>query len=120
LKIPVAVQPNRLGDIVYVSQHGEDAIFSFDTNTQSFTRYLIGNDTRALPFGMTLDNDGYLWIAEHTLDKIAVFDPKTGSSQQVLLQDINPLTQWITTDSNGQIWLAEPGSATLALVKSGK
>jgi len=121
LRIPVAVQPNRFGDIVYVSQHGEDAIFSFDINTQTFTRYLIGNDTRALPFGMTFDNDENLWIAEHTIDKIAVFDPKTGSSQQVPLQDISPLTQWITADSDGHIWLAEPGSATLSLVvKSGK
>src|SRR5215831_15561373 len=115
LKIPTDVKPNPDGSIVYISEHGEDAIFAFDIKNHAFTRYVLGNDPLALPFGMAFDGQGNLWIAEHTRNKITIFEPGNGSSRQVMIPNSNPLTQWLVSDSKGRIWLAEPGEAALGV-----
>lgn len=116
LKIPTATEISPDGSKVYIAEHGEDAIFAFDVKSKSFTRYVLGNDPNALPFGMAFDTYGNLWVAEHTINEVAVFQPSTGSSIQVKIPNDNPLTQWLVSDSRGRIWLAEPQGAALALV----
>ncbi|MDE1872375.1 MAG: hypothetical protein KGH99_02730 [Thaumarchaeota archaeon] len=54
-----------------------------------------------------------LFVAEHTINKIAVLDPRTGESAEVDIPSANPLTQWLTSDAGGNIWFAEPGGAAL-------
>src|SRR5687767_2262993 len=54
--------------------------------------------------------------AEHTINKIAVIDPRTGDHRELDLPAANPFVQWITSDSNGNIWLAEQRGNALASV----
>jgi len=54
-----------------------------------------------------MDKYGNLWVAEHTINKIAVIDPNTGQHKEVDIPAPSPFVQWITSDSKDNIWLAE-------------
>ena len=51
-----------------------------------------------------MDSYGYLWVAEHTTNKIAVIDPETGLSREIEIPKSNP---FLTSDSKGNIWFVE-------------
>jgi len=116
IKLPVAIKidPNT-GDI-YVAEHGEDAVFAFYPQNETFKRFQLHPDPEALPFGMAFDMHGNLWVAEHTINKIAVLDTRTGESAEVEIPLANPLAQWLTADSDGNVWIIEPGSAALGVI----
>jgi copper transport protein len=63
-------------------------------------------DEAGLPFGMAMDNYGNLWVAEHTIDKMAVIDPRTGAIKEVNIPITGSFIQWITSDNDGRIWFA--------------
>jgi copper transport protein len=67
---------------------------------------------------MAMDSYHNLWVAEHTINKIAVIDPRTGASKEVNIPNQSPFVQWITADSKGNIWLAEQRGSSLAVVTS--
>jgi copper transport protein len=67
---------------------------------------------------MAMDMSGYLWVAEHTTNKIAVIDPKTGSSMEVVIPKSNPYVQFLTSDSQGNIWFAEQLGNSLGVITS--
>jgi streptogramin lyase len=69
-----------------------------------------------LPFGMAMDKYGYLWVAEHTTNKIAVIDPATGSSMEIEIPKTNPYIQFLTSDSKGNIWFAEQQGNSLGVI----
>jgi len=56
---------------------------------------------------MAFDKYRNLWVAEHTINKIAVIDTQTSKVREVPVPTPSPFIQWITTDSNGNIWFAE-------------
>jgi len=116
LKLPVAIKINPNTDGIYISEHGEDAVFAFYSQNETFKRFLLHPDPDALPFGMAFDKRGNLWVAEHTINKIAVLDPRTGQSSEIQIPSTDPLTQSLTSDLKGNVWLAEPGGAALGVV----
>jgi copper transport protein len=63
-----------------------------------------------------MDNYGYLWVAEHTTNKIAVIDPETGSSREIEIPKVNPDIQFLTPDSEGNIWFAEQRGNALGVI----
>jgi copper transport protein len=67
---------------------------------------------------MAMDIRGYLWVAEHTTNKIGVIDPKTGSSREVVIPKLNPYVQFLASDSQGNIWFAEQLGASLGVITS--
>ena len=69
-----------------------------------------------LPFGMALDNYRNLWVAEHVINKIAVIDPSTGEHSEVNIHKQSPFVEWITSDSQGNIWMAEQRAASLGQI----
>jgi copper transport protein len=71
-----------------------------------------------LPFGMVMDSYHNLWVAEHTINKIAVIDPRTGANKEVTIPNQSPFVQWVTADSKGNVWLAEQRGSSLAAVTS--
>lgn len=83
---------------IYISNHDNHTVSIFDQVSKTFKNYPIFN-AKALPFGMTMDKNGYLWVAEHTTNKIAVIDPKTGSNREVEVPKLNPYVQFLTSDS---------------------
>lgn len=118
MKLPVAIKSDPLTSDTYISEHGEDAVFVFHPQNGTFKRLPLHQDPDALPFGMAFDGGGNLWVAEHTANKVAVLDPTTGQSWELGIPVQDPLTQYITSDSAGNIWLAEPGAASLGLVRT--
>lgn len=120
LKLPIAIKIDPNSGTIYIAEHGEDAIFAFYPYNYTFSRLALHPDPEALPYGMSFDRQGNIWIAQHTINKIAVIDPKTGGSTEVTIPTPNPLTQWIVSDSKGSVWIAEPGGAALGEVTEGQ
>jgi copper transport protein len=78
----------------------------------------FGTDTQGLPFGIVFDSNHDLWLAQHTLDKIAVIDPITGKTNEFDIPTKSSFTQWLTTDSQGEIILAEQRANALGVLSS--
>lgn len=116
IKLPVAIKIDPSTGDIYVAEHGEDAVFAFYPQNETFKRFPLHQDPEALPFGMAFDMQGNLWVAEHTINKIAVLDPRTGKSAEVEIPLADPLTQWLTADLEGNVWFAEPGGAALGVI----
>src|SRR5215213_7476232 len=117
LEEPTAIfeDPNNPGTL-YISEHTAHTVTAFNTLLGTFHKYPPLNEA-GLPFGMAMDNYGNLWVAEHTIDKMAVLDPRTGASKEANIPITGSFIQWITSDDNGRIWFAaqqgnELGSVT--------
>jgi streptogramin lyase len=105
-----------IGDNLYVSDHDNHTVSVFNTILKTFKTYPVFNP-EALPFGMAMDNYGYLWVAEHTTNKIAVIDPETGLSREIEIPKSNPYVQFLTSDSKGNIWFVEQHGNSLGVIK---
>jgi copper transport protein len=103
---PTAIfeDPNNPGTL-YISDHTNHTISAFNTLLGTFHTY-PSLDQSGLPFGMAMDSFGDLWVAQHTVDKMAVMDPRTGASNQVNIPITGSFIQWITSDNDGRIWFA--------------
>lgn len=106
---------NVAGDNLYVSDHDNHTVSVFNPTLRTFKTNYVFNSS-ALPFGMAMDNYGYLWVAEHTTNKIAVIDPETGLSREVEIPKANPYIQFLTSDSKGNIWFAEQHGNSLGVI----
>ena len=47
-----------------------------------------------------------------------MIDPRTGENKEVNIPQQSPFVQWITSDSHGNVWLAEQRGNSLAVVTS--
>jgi copper transport protein len=103
---PTAIfeDPDNLGTL-YISDHTNHTISAFNALLGTFHTY-PSLDQSGLPFGMAMDSFGNLWVAEHTIDKMAVMDPRTGASKEVNIPITGSFIQWITSDNDGRIWFA--------------
>jgi copper transport protein len=102
------------GDI-YISEHEGRAISVFSPLLKTFREIPLDQDPQNLPFGLAMDKNHFLWVAQHTLNKIAVVDPRTGAFKEADIPLGATQTQWLTSDSQGDIWLAEQRGAALGL-----
>jgi streptogramin lyase len=103
------------GRDLYISDHDNHTVSVFNTILKTFKTYPVFNP-EALPFGMAMDSYGYLWVAEHTTNKIAVIDPETGLSRELEIPKSNPYVQFLTSDSNGNIWFVEQHGNSLGFI----
>ncbi len=116
LASPTAILFDPVTKKVYVSEHDGTAVSVFDPLTNSFEKYAVDPDSQDLPFGMAFDANHDLWLAQHTFDKIAVIDPRTGKTAEFPIPTNSTFTQWVTSDSNGDIILAEQRANALGLL----
>jgi copper transport protein len=117
LMSPTALLIDDITEMIYVTQHEGSKVSSFNELTHIFSDFQ-SLDPKGLPFGMTLDKYRNLWVAEHTINKIAVIDPMTGASREVELPTKSPFVQWLTSDSEGNVWFAEQRGNALGVIKS--
>ncbi|MBI3639104.1 MAG: copper resistance protein CopC [Thaumarchaeota archaeon] len=101
---------------IYVSEHDGYGVSVFNPLLKTFKKYTL--DSHGLPLGMTFDNYHNLWVAQHTLDKIAVVDPRTGQFREFNVPSSNSFVQWITTDSQGDIIMAEQRANALGIIST--
>ena len=116
LKSPTALFADPLTGNIYISQHEGHTVSVFNPLLKTFKDFPALN-ANGLPFGMAMDSNYHnLWVAEHTINKIATIDPRTGASRELTIPDQTPIVQWITSDNKGNIWLAEQRANSLAVI----
>ncbi|MGA8084057.1 MAG: SMP-30/gluconolactonase/LRE family protein, partial [Candidatus Nitrosopolaris sp.] len=115
LKSPTALLADPNSGQIYISEHDGHTVSVFNPILRTFSKYPPLNPS-GLPFGMVLDNNRNLWVAEHVINKIAVIDPSTGEHSEVNIPQQSPFVQWITSDSHGNIWMAEQRAASLGQI----
>jgi copper transport protein len=116
LASPTALIIDPVSGNIFISQHEGHKVTMFNPVTKSFKDFDL--DPSGLPFGMEFDSFGNLWIAQHTLGKLSVLDPQSGLTREISIPNKSPFVQWLTSDSNGNIWMAEQGSNSLGMVSS--
>ena len=90
---------------IYITEHDGHIVSLFNPLFRTFTDFPpMAEDS--LPFGMALDNDRNLWVAEHVTNRLTVIDPMSGKSKEVTLPSATPFVQYLTTDNEGKIWFA--------------
>jgi copper transport protein len=100
---------------LYISDHDNHTVSVFNTMLKTFKTYPVFNPN-ALTFGMAMDNYGYLWVAEHTTNRVAVIEPETGLNREIEIPKVNPYVQFLTSDSKGNIWFAEQRGNALGVI----
>jgi copper transport protein len=101
---------------IYVSEHDGYGVSVFNPLLKTFKKYTL--DSHGLPLGMIFDNYHNLWIAQHTLDKIAVMDPRTGQFREFDIPSSDSFVQWVTADSQGKIIMAEQRANVLGIIST--
>jgi copper transport protein len=118
LKSPTALFADPITGNIYISQHEGHTVSIFNPLLKTFKDF-PSLDPNGLPFGMAMDSSyRNLWVAEHTINKIGVIDPRTGASKELTIPNQTPIVQWITADLKGNIWLAEQRGNSLAVITS--
>jgi len=115
VKSPTALLADPNSGQIYISEHDGHTVSVFNPILRTFSKNPPLNPS-GLPFGMALDNYRNLWVAEHVINKIAVIDPSTGEHSEVAIPQQSPFVQWITSDSQGNIWMAEQRAASLGQI----
>jgi len=108
---------------IYLSEHDSNSIVLFNPLIESFKRYPLPDDYNGLAFGMVFDIYDNLWIAQHTSDVLSILDPDSGKTTNVKIPKQGSFVQYLTTDSQGDIWFAEQrgnalGKATIKFIPS--
>lgn len=114
LASPTVIVADPLSENLFISEHDGKAVTKFDPLLKTFTRYTL--DQNGLPFGMVFDSNNEIWVAQHTLDKIAVVDPRTGETNEFSIPSASSFTQYLTVDADGHPILAEQRSHALAII----
>jgi len=114
LASPTTILFDSITNRVFVSEHDGKAVSAFDPLLKTFKKYNL--DPQGLPFGMAFDPNHDLWMAQHTLNKITVLDPRTGKNVEFDIPSPSSFTQWLTVDSQGEIIIAEQRANALGIV----
>jgi copper transport protein len=117
LKSPTVLLADPTTGNIYISEHDGHTVSVFNPILKTFNQYQPLNP-HGLPFGMALDNNRNLWVAEHIINKITVIDPRTGENKEINIPEQSPFVQWVVSDSQGNVWLAEERGNSLAVITS--
>jgi copper transport protein len=124
LSEPTALLLDPKTSNIYISEHESNTIVGFNPIIESFKRYsLSDNNDGGLAFGMVFDMYDNIWIAEHVSDVLSILDPHSGKTTTVKIPKEGSFVQYLTTDSQGDIWFAEQrgntlGKATIKFIPS--
>lgn len=93
------------------------AITKFNPILETFERISVPNQ-EAAPNGMSFDRYGNIWIAEHTVDKIAAYDPYNKNLIEVPILTATSFVQFLTSDDKDNVWFVEQQGNKLAMIKT--
>ncbi len=117
LSEPLAMYISRDGSI-WVSEHiGSPARITYIDPLLGIVNSYNVIDNDALPYGILQDKLGNVWYAQHTVDKIGVFDAYRGKMREVSTLSKASLVQWITIDDNGNVWYAASRAASIGVIR---
>ncbi|MDE1725387.1 MAG: SMP-30/gluconolactonase/LRE family protein [Thaumarchaeota archaeon] len=101
---------------IYISEHEGQAVTVFDPLLKTFRKIPLDSNPDNLPYGMAFDKYHNLWVAQHTFDKISVIDTRTNQVIEKNIPTSGTWVQWLTSDSEGNIIMAEEKANALAVV----
>jgi putative copper export protein/streptogramin lyase/methionine-rich copper-binding protein CopC len=102
---------------IYISEHDGHVVSVFNPVFKTFSDFPpLAED--ALPFGMSLDKDRNLWVAEHVTNRLTVIDPRDGNNKQVTIPSASPFIQYLTTDNEGRVWFAAQRGNAIGYITS--
>jgi copper transport protein len=101
---------------VYVSEHEGQAVTVFDPLLKTFRKIQLDPNPDNLPYGMAFDKYHNLWVAQHTLDKISIIDPRTDQVIEKNIPSSGTWVQWLASDSQGNIIMAEEKANALGVI----
>ncbi len=102
---------------IYISEHDGHAVSVFNPVFKTFSDFPpLAED--ALPFGMSLDKDRNLWVAEHVTNSLTVIDPADGNTKQATIPSSSPFVQYLTTDNEGRVWFAAQRGNAIGYITS--
>ncbi|MBI3842484.1 MAG: copper resistance protein CopD, partial [Thaumarchaeota archaeon] len=68
------------------------------------------------PFGMTSDKFGNIWLAQHTVDKLGVYDPYNNNFEEIPVPTKQSFAQFITSDNDENVWIVEQRGQKLGTI----
>ncbi|KKL14198.1 hypothetical protein LCGC14_2518100, partial [marine sediment metagenome] len=100
-----------------ISEHDENGgIIKFNPILETYEK-IPASDTTALPNDPTFDRYQNIWFAQHTVDKLAVYDPHNQNLIEVLIPTQTSFVQFMTVDDKNNIWFAEQRGSKIGTVK---
>jgi copper transport protein len=115
LVVPTSIFPDPNGHDLYITEHEGHTVTAFNPLFETFHEYPALNSA-GLPFGMAADSYGNIWVAQHTIDRVAVFDPRTGASTEAKIPTSGSFVQYLVADDKGKIWFAEQQGSALGSI----
>jgi copper transport protein len=64
-------------------------------------------DPNSLPFALAHDKFGNIWIAQHTTDRLGIYDPQRDEFAELNIPSQTTFTQFLLNDKNNDIWFVE-------------
>jgi len=128
LAVPSQIALSLDGGSLWVTEHGAGSFDRYDIASKTLTKYFTTRPssslyTQALPNGIAVDSSGLVWVAEHYGNRIAEFDPSTGSMEEYPVPCCSTEiagTLYLATGSNGTVWFTENfGNAIGELIPMG-
>ncbi|MCH7968215.1 MAG: CopD family protein [Thaumarchaeota archaeon] len=102
---------------IWISEHSENgSIIKFNPILETFER-IPASDTTALPNDPVFDKYQNIWFAQHTVDKLAVYDPHNQNLIEIPIPTQTSFVQFMTTDDKNNIWFAEQRGNKIGMVK---
>ena len=104
------------GDI-WISEHNENGgIIKFNPILETFEK-IPATDTTALPNDPTFDRYQNIWFAQHTVDKLAVYDPDRNNMIEISIPTQTSFVQFMVVDDKNNIWFAEQRDGKIGMIK---
>jgi len=115
LAVPSQIAFSPDGGSLWVTEHGAGSFDRYDITSKTLTKYFTTKPssslyTQALPNGIAVDSSGLVWVAEHYGNRIAEFDPATGSMEEYPVPCCKGEiagTLYLATGANGTVWFTE-------------
>jgi len=115
LAVPSQIAFSPDGGSIWVTEHGAGSFDRYDIVSKTLTKYFTTRPssslyTQALPNGIAVDSSGLVWVAEHYGNRIAEFDPATGSMEEYPVPCCRGEiagTLYLATGTNGTVWFTE-------------
>ena len=115
LAVPSQIAFSPDDSSLWVTEHGAGSFDRYDIASKTLTKYFTTRPdsslyTQSLPNGIAVDPSGIVWVAEHYGNRIAEFDPTTGSMEEYPVPCCGGEiagTLYLAMGANGTVWFTE-------------
>jgi virginiamycin B lyase len=115
LSLPSQLAISADGNSLWVTEHGASSFDHYEIGAKSLVKYFTTASSNpsypnSLPNGISLDSDGKVWIAEHGANRVAEFDPVSGTMTEYPVPCCGKGLAgvlYLTLGPSGVVWFTE-------------